>query len=210
MPPLPFTYLITSGEATPTTFSDQKPRILHLIKTAVDNGISFVQIREKLLTAKQNFELASAAVSITAGSETLLMINGRADVAAAARADGVHLPESGLPVDVVKKAFPQLVIGTSVHSLASATAARSNGADHVIFGNIFATPGKGEPVGTGGLRAVCNAVSPLPVIAVGGIGINEIDDVLNAGAAGFAAIRFFADDANQKAALAKLREMKRR
>lgn len=203
----PFTYLITTGEAEPATFSDLKPQILRSIELAVECGISFVQIREKRITAKQLFELTKAASLITSDTATILMVNGRADIATAAGADGVHLPETGLPVDVIKKAFPGLVVGASVHSIEAAKQARSDGADHIIFGNVFATPGKGEPVGLSGLNDMCNAVDPLPVIAVGGIGLGEIRDVINAGAAGFAAIRMFTDESRLKLAIEKTREI---
>lgn len=204
----PFTYLITTGEANPDTFTGLKPSILNLIKVAVENGISFVQIREKSITTKQLFELTSAASAIIADSNTRLMVNGRADVAAAVGADGVHLPESSLPVEVIKKSFPELIVGVSVHSVEAAKRAQESGADHIVYGNIFATPGKSEPVGLSGLNTICKAVSPTPVIAVGGIGLNDIDHVINAGAAGFAAIRLFTDEAQLKAAIKKTREIK--
>lgn len=206
-PQPPLAYLITNGITTPKNYTELKPQILRTLKNAVDNGISFVQLREKNITTRQLFDLAASSVSITADSETKLMINGRPDIAAASGADGVHLPETGLPVDAVKIAFPGLLIGVSVHSEQAARTAKQSGADHIIFGNVHATPGKGEPAGVKKLKAVCEAVFPMPVIAVGGIGVDEIGDVLKAGAAGFAAIRLLNSADGQNAAMKKIREL---
>lgn len=205
---MPWSYLITRGDSDPQNFSQIRNSILRTISDAVESGISFVQIREKSLAANQLFELTAAVAEITSNSKTLLMVNGRPDIAAVAGADGVHLPESGLPIKVVKKAFPKLLIGASVHSVNGAVTAAESGADLAIFGNVFATPGKGTPSGVESLREVCVAVSPLPIIAVGGINVSEISEVLRAGAAGVAAIRMFNESAEMRAALSKINEFR--
>lgn len=191
----PITCLITKGEATPENFPDQASQIVATIKLAVEAEILFVQLREKHITARQLFELAARAVSITKKSNTKLLVNGRVDVAVAVGADGVHLPEDGVPVAAVcalnRSPF---IIGASVHDLEAAFASRNDGADFVMFGPVFDSPGK-NGVGVHKLKEICDAMEDFPVIAVGGIESENIADVLKSGAAGYAAIRYLNDEA---------------
>lgn len=153
-----------------------------------------VQIREKALQAKQLLKLSSDAAKITSGTETQLLINGRADIAIAAGADGVHLPEDGLPIDVLRGKFARpFIIGASVHSVEAAISAKNEGSDFAVFGPVFETPGKGGTQGLDKLRLVCDSVPGLPVIAVGGIDRSNFRKVFEFGASGFAAIRFLND-----------------
>ncbi len=193
----PISYPITSGRSTPQTTPDDPEfsSILRLVQAAVTAEIPLFQIREKSLPARVLFELAQRAAEITRGSQTRLLINDRADIASAARADGVHLASHSLPADLVRKIFgPDFVIGVSTHSLAEARAAQSAGADFVVFGPIFDTESKrvfGEPQGLDKLREVALAVQPFPVIAIGGITTDNVDQCLANHASGVAAIRMF-------------------
>ncbi|MGH9948194.1 MAG: thiamine phosphate synthase [Pyrinomonadaceae bacterium] len=189
----PITYLITDGTAEPAEFSANKKRILETIELAVAARVSMVQIREKALTAKQTFELTMEAAAITKPSETKLIVNDRADITIAAGADGVHLPESGMPVAAIRKACPPpFIIGASVHSIERAVAAEREGADFLLFGPVFDS-GEKTGVGLSKLAEVCAAVNNVPVIAIGGINASNNADVLLNGAAGFAAIRYLND-----------------
>ena len=189
----PLTYLITKGDLTPENCEQQKRELLRTIDGAVRAGISMIQLREKNATARQLFELTREAVSIVGGSQMKILVNGRPDIGAAAGAHGVQLPENGLPVAQVRRTFPSpFLIGASVHSLEAARSARSDGADFVVFGPIFDT-GEKEGKGTDELHAVCAAMGEFPVIAVGGIDDRNREDVLNAGARGYASIRYFND-----------------
>lgn len=190
----PLIYLITDGSITNENFTRKSVETLHLIEQAVAAGVPLVQIREKNLFTRLLFELASRAVEISRSSRTKILVNDRPDVASAAGADGVHLTEQSLPANVVRKSFPELeLIGVSTHSLEGTRLAANVGADFAVFGPVFATPGKGEGVGTTKLKEVCDAVSPFPVIALGGIDAGNFENALDAGAAGFAAIRFLND-----------------
>lgn len=192
--PRPLIYLITDGSITNENFGKKSIETLDLIEQAVASGVPFVQIREKNLFTRLLFELVSRAVGISSGSRTKILVNDRADVASAAGADGVHLTEHSLPANVVRRSFPKLkLIGVSTHSLEGARLAAGAGADFAVFGPVFATPGKGTVAGITKLKEVCDAVSPFPVIALGGINAGNFENVLNAGAAGFAAIRFLND-----------------
>ena len=190
----PLIYVITDGSITNQNFAEKSIETLRLIEQAVAAGVPLVQIREKNLFTRLLNELVSRAVEISRDSKTKILVNDRADVASAAGADGVHLTEWSLPANVVRRSFQELeLIGVSTHSLESTRLAADAEADFAVFGPVFATPGKGKAVGTAKLRAVCEAVSPFPVIALGGIDAGNFKNVLDAGAAGFAAIRFLND-----------------
>jgi thiamine-phosphate pyrophosphorylase len=194
----PAIYLITKGEATAENFPEKKNDILEIITAACRSGIALVQIREKRLTAKHLYELASEAVSITAGSNTRLLINDRADIAAACGADGVHLRSDSISAKVVRGAFPGLLIGVSVHSYEKAAQAQADGADFVTLAPVFSTPGKAEPIGFEELVRIEGKLKPFPVIALGGIDATNYEKVLASGGGGFAAIRFLNDQRNLK------------
>ncbi len=161
--------------------------LLAYIKKAVADGIDFIQVREKDLEARALFELVCHVRDAAAGSATKILVNDRVDVALAAGIDGVHLPGSGVPTTRVRPLVKTL--GRSVHTLDEALQAERDGADYVIFGPIFETPGK-KPVGLGVLGSVTSAVK-IPVLAIGGITLENANDVMSAGAAGIAAIRMF-------------------
>jgi len=128
-------------------------------------------------------------------------VNDRLDVALAAGAEGVHLGERSLPVPEVHRFLQkhmkgeQFLVGVSVHALMSVQEAAANGADYVIFGPVFPTPSKlqfGPPRGLQELAEACKAVA-IPVLAIGGITVENAPGCVMAGAAGVAAIRLFQD-----------------
>ncbi len=195
----PYTCLITAGEADPSNFEIIKNGLLETIRDAVADGVNLIQIREKALPARLLFHLVSEAVQILSSTEALVLVNDRLDVAIAARADGVHLPETSLQPDVVRRAISSdIVIGVSTHSIGQALSASRSGADYIFFGPIFETPGKGPPVGIESLSAVCRELNTFPVIALGGVDQNNFESVLSAGAAGIAAIRSLNDRSSRR------------
>lgn len=168
--------------------------LLSYIRRAVSRGVDFIQIREKDLADRELFELARRAVSIAEGTRCRILVNGRADIALAAGAHGVHLPSAGLRVTDLKTWLPRgFLVGVSAHSLPDATRASAAGADYVLLGPVFPTESKlgyGPPLGLDYLRRVCARV-PLPVFGLGGISIDRIDTVVETGAAGVAGITLF-------------------
>ena len=191
----PIIYLITEGDADSENFKLKKREILERVRLATENRVSLIQIREKNLTARLLFDLAEAAVEITKETDTRLLVNGRADIALAGGADGVHLPADGLLANVVRRSLPSdFLIGVSAHSAEEALDAKANAADFITFGPVFESPGKGEPHGVEVLNRVCKLVYPFPVIALGGIDESNYERVLENGASGFAAIRFLNDE----------------
>ncbi len=144
-----------------------------------------------------------------------ILLNDRLDVALAVQAGGVHLGEKSLPPQEAKRLVLSLhreknfLIGVSCHSLEAAKAAERAGADYLFFGPVFATPSKaayGAPQGLARLAEVCRAVEP-PVLAIGGITLDNCAACLSAGASGIAAIRLFQDATDLPALVRSLRKI---
>ena len=145
-----------------------------VVEQAVAHGAGIVQLREKDLSARDLFELGTRVQNAIAGRAKLIL-NDRVDVALALNADGVQLPEDGMPVASARQIVgPYLLIGRSVHSLSGAVEAQSDGADFLIAGTIFPSPSHpdGPTQGVDFLRALCREVS-LPVLAIGGVTTQE-------------------------------------
>ena len=193
----PILYAITSGASTSETTPDDYEfiRILHLAEAAVAAQISLFQIREKALSARVLYELVTRAVKITRGSSMRLLVNDRFDIALAGGADGVHLTSTSLPPQVVRQVCgPECLIGASTHSLETARDARDNGSDFVVFGPVFETESKrayGPPQGVEKLRQVAGELAGFPVIAIGGITLDNAESCFAAAASGIAGIRLF-------------------
>lgn len=166
-------------------------------------GVSAVQLREKDLPDRACYELLRLLRrALPAGR---LFANGRADLALAAGADGVHLPADGVPTAALRARFgSRLILGRSTHTVEEVAREAASGADYVTFGPVFASPGKGEPVGLAALAAA--AGQGVPVLALGGVGVSELPRVAAAGAAGAAGIRLFLDLARLPEVVAAARE----
>jgi thiamine-phosphate pyrophosphorylase len=187
---------------------------LEKIEQAANAGVDWIQIREKDLSARDLAEFTVRALAL-AGRRSTVLVNDRMDVACSVGASGVHLGEQSLPADEARRFVSQrcaqgnFLVGVSVHSLEGALQAEKAGADYVIFGPVFATPSKagfGKPQGVEHLREVCHQVA-IPVLAIGGITLENAEDCLAAGAAGIAAIRLFQDAANLDNLVRELREV---
>ncbi len=152
-------------------------------------GELLVQVREKDLDGGPLFALVRAALGVGAR----VAVNDRLDVALAAGADAVHLPGVGLPIAVARALASDLVIGVSIHDPAHAREAAAAGADLVQLGPIFATPGKGTPLGVGALTTARRDLADhvgVHLVAVGGIETAaQITAACDAGAHATAAIR---------------------
>ena len=201
----PYVCLITEGKSNPENYQSEKLKLLDTAREAVEDGVNLIQIREKELPARLLFELVNATVKLVEGSDALVIVNERVDIAIAAGAGGVHLPQSSLPPSIVCERFrDELVIGVSTHSYLEAKAAAHAKADYILFGPVFPSPGKGEPVGVDALKEVCVGLEGFPVIALGGIDENNFEQTLTAGAAGIAAIRALNDHRSRRAICGRL------
>lgn len=188
-PPIPRTLAITGfGEGTPVALAG-------FVEALVDAGVEALQVREKKLDDRALYELARRVVTLAAG-RMLVLVNGRADIALAAGADGVHLPAEGLPAAPLRRRCgPAFLIGRSAHTVEEVAAARGEGCDYAFFGPLRPTPSKPGPTavpGISGLAAACRG--GLPLLALGGIETAaDVALAAEAGAAGVAGIRAFAD-----------------
>ncbi|HEX8336724.1 MAG TPA: thiamine phosphate synthase, partial [Pyrinomonadaceae bacterium] len=180
-----------------TPSSEEFRRTLALVRAAVGARVTLVQLREKGLGGRVLYELAAAAAQAARGSATRVLVNDRADVARAAACDGVHLTTCSLDTADVRRAFGgDFLIGVSAHTPGEARAAREGGADFAVYGPVFDTPSKrayGPPLGLEALERTARELSPFPVVALGGVGEEQVEEVMRAGAAGVAGIRLFAD-----------------
>jgi thiamine-phosphate pyrophosphorylase len=182
--------------------------LLRKVEAAAAPGIDWIQLREKDLSGKGCAALTREALRRVAqaasrnGHAPRILVNDRLDVALAACAGGVHLGEGSLPVEDAKRliaaAQPPLkdfLVGASCHSLEAAQSAARADADYIFFGPVFGTPSKAEfgpPQGLERLALVCRAVE-IPVLAIGGVTLENAAQCLASGAAGIAAIRLFQD-----------------
>ncbi len=187
-------------------------RVLEIIRRAAAAGVDWIQIREKDLEARALFDLARE-VAEAAGGRSRVIVNDRLDVALAAGTGGVHLGGQSLPVEPVVHwcrsgaATRGFLIGASCHSLGEAQAAERAGADYLFFGPVFATPAKmsfGPPQGLDRLEEVCRTVR-IPVLAIGGVTVENSGACVGRGARGIAAIRMFQEAADLAAVVARLR-----
>jgi len=179
-------------------------------RAACEGGASVVQLRAKRATDAVALEWAEAIREITRKSDVCFFVNDRFDLALAADADGVHLGQEDLPPSRIPMAArSRLLVGRSTHSLGQAREARAESVDYIAFGPIFETGSKdspGDPRGVERLAEVVRAVQPLPVIAIGGIDLDNVAQVTGAGVAGIAVISAIAVAADPRRAARALAE----
>jgi thiamine-phosphate pyrophosphorylase len=182
--------------------------LIEKIRAAFAAGVDWVQIREKHLPARELWRLVERAAALPERKQGRLLVNERADVALGCGADGVHLPAGSPPASAFRAHVPEgWLIGVSCHTVKEVLQAAEEGASFAVLGPLFATPGKGPPLGLAMLREACAACASrssclpsgappaagpgVPVLALGGINTTNAKACLDAGAAGLAAIRLF-------------------
>ncbi len=189
---LPFA--ISTGVASPANFQDSSRLIRQQFQHLLSNKVLAFQLREKSIEDSRLFELAEQLRSL-ANQDSYIVINERFDIALAANLDGVHLPSSGIPTSVVRAAIGMdLILGRSVHTLEELAEAKSGDADYVFVSPVFPTISKESmltPIGIDGLRKFCYKAGNLPVFALGGVTLENLDSLQKAGAAGYAGISMF-------------------
>ena len=176
---------MTDVGLTGLTHAEQVRRLAH-------GGASLIQLRDKTSSGREFFESARAALIEARECRVKLIINDRADIAAAVGADGVHLGQNDLPAAAARELLgPRAIIGLSTHNLSQAMAATRLPIDYLALGPIFMTSSKDdtEPeLGLEGLKDVRNVVVDFPLVAIGGITPERALDVLNAGASSIAVL----------------------
>ncbi len=168
--------------------------LLAALRTAKARGAGMIQIREPQLSAREQCELARAVREQLRDTPAIkIIINDRLDLALATGCDGVHLPAAGLPMPRARHLVPPgFLVARSCHSAGEVRQAAREGCDFCVLGPIFATPSKPgpqPPLGLAELERACAAA--IPVLAIGGIEETNMQSCIAAGAAGFAAIRYF-------------------
>ena len=181
--------------------------LVRLVGLALDGGVNWVQLRNKSASAASMYAEGALLLAETRRHNAYLAINDRLDVAQALHADGVHLAGQSLPVDAaVSLAAGRFLVGRSVHGLTEAIRAANEGADYLTFGHVFPTtshPGL-PPHGLTELAEIVHAVD-LPVLAIGGITVDNLDSVLETGCAGIAVISAILADPEPDRAARRLR-----
>ena len=156
---------------------------------AIEGGARVLQLRLKTAEPRQALATIRAVLELTRPMGAVCLVNDRVDYALATGADGVHVGDDDLPVEQARRLLgPSRVVGRTARSLVDILEARQAGADYVGLGPIFPTTTKRvnhPPLGIDGLRAIA-AASPLPIVAISGISIDNIAEVAAAGAHGAA------------------------
>ena len=172
--------------------------LLDVVAGAVEVGVDLIQVREPDLSDADLFTLVRRCVAAADGSATAVLVNERLDVALAAGASGVHLRGGAVAASEVRPHTPPgFVVGRSVHEVTEALAAEaSGGVDYLTFGTVYQSRSKPglTPQGCERLAAVVRAVR-VPVLAIGGVTVDNTGEVFGVGAAGVAAIDLFAEPA---------------
>ncbi|TKB06943.1 thiamine phosphate synthase [Desulforhopalus sp. IMCC35007] len=165
--------------------------LVEVVAAAIEGGVSCVQLREKNCSTRTFIEEAMALQNLLRPKSIPLIINDRIDVAMAVGADGVHLGQDDMPLGDARRILgEQVIIGISVESVADARRAAAGGADYLGVSPVFATPTKtdtAEPLGLEGLRAIRKTVD-LPLVAIGGVNVQNCASVIAAGADGLAVV----------------------
>jgi thiamine-phosphate pyrophosphorylase len=165
--------------------------LVEVMRTAAEAGAVLFQYRNKTASMKDAYMEALALRDAAAKAGVLFIVNDRCDLAMAVDADGVHLGQQDLPLDLARKVMgPKKLIGISTHNAEQVREATAGKPDYLGFGPIF-TPGSKQDhapvVGLEGLRMI-RSLTALPVFAIGGIHIDQVDEVMRAGADGVAVI----------------------
>ncbi len=165
--------------------------LVDLLKEAADHGARLFQYRDKTATMKDAYRLGLALKQASADARALLIVNDRCDLALAIDADGAHVGQTDLPLQHARQLLgDRKILGISTHTPEQLTAAAAGRPDYIAYGPIFSTPTKSDHaavVGVEGLRAV-RPLSSLPLFAIGGISVESVGAIKEAGADGVAVI----------------------
>jgi thiamine-phosphate pyrophosphorylase len=181
--------------------------LVWVLEQALDGGIRAVQLREKDLSGRDLFLLAERCQRLCQSYQAALFINDRVDVAIAVGAAGVQIGKPSIPVETARALLgSQKLIGVSTHTLEEAKAAEQNEADFILFGPVYFTASKavyGSPQGLSALKTIVDNIS-LPVYAIGGITLENLEPTQNTGVRGVALISAIVSAANPKEAAEKM------
>ena len=178
-------YLVTNR------YQDSLESFLEKVETACRSGVTIVQLREKNLTTNQYYQLAKQVKEITDSYQVPLIIDDRLDVCLAVDAAGLHIGDDELPVSVTRQVLgPDKILGVTAKTVKRALEAEEGGADYLGTGAIFPTTTKENAPITliSTLKTICQRVA-IPVVAIGGLTSENIDQLMGTGIAGVAVVR---------------------
>ncbi|RSJ66849.1 Thiamine-phosphate synthase [Streptococcus oralis] len=178
-------YLVTNR------YQDSLENFLEKVETACRSGVTIIQLREKNLTTNQYYQLAKQVKEITDAYQVPLIIDDRLDVCLAVDAAGLHIGDDELPVSVARKVLgPEKILGVTAKTVKRALEAETSGADYLGTGAIFPTTTKENAPITliSTLKTICQTVA-IPVVAIGGLTSENIDQLIGSGIAGVAVVR---------------------
>ncbi len=178
-------YLVTNR------YQDSLENFLEKVETACRSGVTIIQLREKNLTTNQYYQLAKQVKKITDAYQVPLIIDDRLDVCLAVDAAGLHIGDDELPVSVARKVLgPEKILGVTAKTVKRALEAETSGADYLGTGAIFPTTTKENAPITliSTLKTICQTVA-IPVVAIGGLTSENIDQLIGTGIAGVAVVR---------------------
>ena len=178
-------YLVTNR------YQDSLESFLKKVETACRSGVTIVQLREKNLTTNQYYQLAKKVKEITDAYQVPLIIDDRLDVCLAVDAAGLHIGDDELPVSVARQVLgPEKILGVTAKTVERALEAEESGADYLGTGAIFPTTTKENAPITliSTLKTICQRVA-IPVVAIGGLTSENIDQLIDTGIAGVAVVR---------------------
>ena len=178
-------YLVTNR------YQDSVESFLEKIETACRSGVTIVQLREKNLTTNQYYQLAKQVKEITDAYQVPLIIDDRLDVCLAVDAAGLHIGDDELPVSVARKVLgPEKILGVTAKTVKRALEAEEGGANYLGTGAIFPTTTKENAPITliSTLKTICQRVA-IPVVAIGGLTSENIEQLIGTGIAGVAVVR---------------------
>ena len=178
-------YLVTNR------YQDSLESFLEKVETACRSGVTIIQLREKNLTTNQYYQLAKQVKEITDAYQVPLIIDDRLDVCLAVDAAGLHIGDEELPVSVARKVLgPEKILGVTAKTVKRALEAETSGADYLGTGAIFPTTTKENAPITliSTLKTICQTVA-IPVVAIGGLTSENIDQLIGTGIAGVAVVR---------------------
>ena len=178
-------YLVTNR------YQDSLESFLEKIETACRSGVTIVQLREKNLTTNQYYQLAKQVKEITDAYQVPLIIDDRLDVCLAVDAAGLHIGDDELPVSVARQVLgPEKILGVTAKTVKRALEAEEGGANYLGTGAIFPTTTKENAPITliSTLKTICQTVA-IPVVAIGGLTSENIDQLIGTGIAGVAVVR---------------------
>ena len=178
-------YLVTNR------YQDSLENFLEKIETACRSGVTIIQLREKNLTTNQYYQLAKQVKEITDAYQVPLIIDDRLDVCLAVDAAGLHIGDDELPVSVARQVLgPEKILGVTAKTVKRALEAEEGGANYLGTGAIFPTTTKENAPITliSTLKTICQRVA-IPVVAIGGLTSENIDQLIGTGIAGVAVVR---------------------